>query len=42
MLFAKAVRGLRDFVLAKDIWLQYPGGSITPSFFGKAWNGMIG
>ncbi|KAJ6944323.1 hypothetical protein NC652_009658 [Populus alba x Populus x berolinensis] len=35
MLFAKAVRGLRDFVWAKDIWLHYPGRSIMPSFFGK-------
>ncbi|KAJ7004907.1 hypothetical protein NC653_009667 [Populus alba x Populus x berolinensis] len=41
MLFAKAVRGLRDFVWAKDIWLHYPGGSIMPSFFGKGYDWLM-
>ena len=43
MLFAKAVRGLRDFVWAKDInvWLHYPGGSIMPRIFGKGYDWLM-
>jgi hypothetical protein len=41
MLFAKAIRGLCDFVWAKDIWLLYPGGSVMPSFFVKGWNDWL-